>query len=29
LYKELTELGEIAAAKEIECFLCDVDDELK
>lgn len=28
-YKELIELGEVAAAKKISCFLCDVDEELK
>lgn len=29
LYKELDELNEFAAAKKIEYFLCDVDEELK
>lgn len=28
-YKELYELGEIAAAIEIQTFICDVDDELR
>jgi len=29
MYKELFELGEIAAANKINCFICDVDEELK
>ena len=29
LYKELVDLGEIAAAKEFEYYICDVDNELK
>ena len=29
LYKELIDLDEIAAAKKFECYICDVDKELK
>lgn len=29
MYKELFELGEITAANKINCFICDVDEELK
>lgn len=29
MYKELCELGEVAAANEIKCYICAVDEELK
>ena len=29
MYKELYEIGEIAAANEVNCYICDVDEELK
>lgn len=28
-YQELYEIGEIAAADKVKCYICDVDEELK
>lgn len=29
MYKELCNLGEVAAANKVKCYICDVDEELK